>query len=140
MLVLNPYLSFRDQARQAMEFYRSVFGGDLTISTFGEYEGMVQDPSEGDLVMHAQLATPHGLTLMGSDTPGAMAYAKPAGIAVSLSGDDDETLQGWWDALSEGATVTMPLDVPPWGGKFGMLTDRYGIDWMVSVDTGDGAA
>jgi PhnB protein len=129
---LNPYLSFRDDARAAMEFYRDVFGGELTIDTFASYE-MGQEPSENDLVMHAQLETPAGFTLMASDTPSSMPYAPAAGFSISLSGDDDEALSAWWAALSDGGQVTMPLDVPPWGGRFGMLTDRFGIAWMVSI-------
>jgi PhnB protein len=134
MSSLNPYISFKNEARDAMEFYQSVFGGELAINTFGEYEGMVQKPSEKDLVMHAQLDTPEGFVLMASDTPSGMAYAPPAGISVSISGDDDEALTGYWDALSDGGNITMPLDTPPWGGKFGMLTDRFGVDWMISVN------
>lgn len=136
MLVLNPYLSFKTEAREAMEFYRSVLGGDLQVSTFGEYEGMVQDPAEQNLVMHSQLTTPDGLTLMGADTPSGLTYEKPAGVSISLSGEDETALQRYWDGLADGGTVTMPLDVPPWGGKFGMLRDRYGVDWMISIDTG----
>ena len=133
MVRLNPYLSFRSDARAAMEFYRSVFGGELTITPFGSFD-MGQDPSENDLVMHSQLETPDGLTLMASDTPGSMTYTKPAGVSISIDGDDGEALEGWWSALAEGGTITMPLDSPPWGGKFGMLTDKYGIDWMISVN------
>jgi PhnB protein len=131
---LNPYLSFKNQAREAMTFYQSVFGGDLDISTFGQYEGMVQDPSESDLVMHAQLSTSDDFVLMGADTPSGVEYRAPAGISVSVSGDDESALQGYWDALSEGGTVVMPFDTPPWGGRFGMLTDRFGIDWMVALN------
>jgi PhnB protein len=131
---LNPYLSFKNQARDAMEFYQGVFGGDLTVSTFAEYPGMGVDPSEENLVMHAQLQTPDGFVLMGSDTPSHMEYEKPAGISVSVSGDDEPSLQGYWDKLADGGSVSMPFDTPPWGGKFGMLTDRYGIDWMVAVN------
>lgn len=131
---LNPYLSFKNQAREAMTFYRSVFGGDLDISTFGQYEGMVQDPSENDLVMHAQLSTPDGFVLMGADTPSGVEYREPAGISVSVSGDDETALQAYWDALSEGGTVVMPFETPPWGGRFGMLTDRFGIDWMLALN------
>jgi PhnB protein len=131
---LNPYLSFRDSARAAMEFYQSVFGGELSIDTFAAYE-MGQDPSENDLVMHAQLETPDGFTLMASDTPSSMPYTPASGFSVSVSGDDDTALEGYWNALAEGGTVTMPLAAPPWGGRFGMLTDRYGIDWMVSIGT-----
>ncbi|MHC2997734.1 VOC family protein [Microbacterium sp. HJ5] len=131
---LNPYLSFKNQARDAMAFYQDVFGGDLDISTFGEYEGMVQDPSENDLVMHSQLTSPDGFVLMAADTPSGMEYRAPAGMSVSVSGDDEAALQGYWDKLSESGTVVMPYDTPPWGGKFGMLTDRFGIDWMIALD------
>ena len=129
---LNPYLSFKNRAREAMTFYQSVFGGDLDISTFGQYEGMVQDPSENDLVMHSQLSTPDGFVLMGADTPSGVEYREPAGISVSVSGDDEAALQAYWNALSEGGTVVMPFEAPPWGGRFGMLTDRFGIDWMLA--------
>ncbi len=128
---LNPYLSFRDDARSAMEFYRDVFGGDLQISTFGEYEGMA-DPSEADLVMHAQLTTGDGFILMGSDTPSGMPYTAPAGFSVSVSGDDEAQLERFWNALADGGSIVMPFEVPPWGGRFGMLRDRFGIDWMLA--------
>jgi PhnB protein len=131
---LNPYLSFKNQAREAMTFYQSVFGGELEISTFGQFEGMVQDPAEADLVMHSQLTTPDGFVLMAADTPTGMTWQQPAGVSVSVSGDDEAPLQGFWDKLADGGTVTMPFDTPPWGGRFGMLTDRFGIDWMVAVN------
>ncbi|MCH6231114.1 VOC family protein [Microbacterium sp. CFH 31415] len=131
---LNPYLSFKNQAREAMTFYQSVFGGELDISTFGQYEGMVQDPSENDLVMHSQLSTPDGFVLMGADTPSGVEYREPAGISVSVSGDDEAALQAYWNALTEGGTVVMPFETPPWGGRFGMLTDRFGIDWMLALN------
>ncbi|WP_194396485.1 VOC family protein [Microbacterium atlanticum] len=134
MASLNPYLSFADQAREAMTFYQGVFGGELDISTFGQYEGMVQDPAEADLVMHAQLTSPDGFVLMAADTPTGMTWRQPAGMAVSVSGDDEALLQGFWDKLTDRGTVTMPFDTPPWGGRFGMLTDRFGIDWMVAVN------
>lgn len=134
MPALNPYLSFRTEARQAMEFYQSVLGGDLDISVFGDFPGMVQDPSQKDLVMHAQLNTPDGLVLMGSDSPDGMPYEKPQGFSVSLSGNTQDTTRAVWDRLSDGATITMPLDVPPWGGLFGMLIDRFGIPWMLHGD------
>ncbi|WP_137843022.1 VOC family protein [Microbacterium sp. 2FI] len=137
---LNPYLSFRTQARDAMTFYQSVFGGELTIDTFAGFEGMVQDPAEQDLVMHAQLTSPEGFVLMGADTPSGMPYSAPAGISVSVSGDDEASLQGFWDKLSDGGTVVMPFDTPPWGGRFGMLTDRFGIDWMIALNASPEAA
>lgn len=134
MANLNPYLSFRTEARQAMEFYRDVLGGDLEITTFGEFPDMVQDRDQADLVMHAQLTTDDGLVLMASDTPDGMTYEASAGISVSLSGNTQARTQEVWDALSAGATVTMPLDTPPWGGTFGMLVDRFGISWMLHGD------
>ena len=139
MSILNPYLSFRDNARGAMEFYQSVFGGTLDVSTFGDIPGMAQDPAENDLVMHAQLTTADGFTLMGSDTPERMPYTAPAGISLSISGDDEAKLDGFWSALADGGEVTMPLDTPPWGGKFGMLVDKFGISWMVAVNAAPAA-
>ena len=128
---LNPYLNWRSSAREAMEFYQSVFGGELTASTFKEF-GMPVEPGEEELVMHSQLVTPD-LTLMGADTPSHMGYAEPAGFSVSLSGDDDDTLQGWWDGLSADGKVNVPLEKAPWGDTFGMRTDKYGIDWLVNI-------
>ena len=130
---LNPYLSFRDDAREAMEFYQSVFGGKLDVSTFADAGGMGVPDDEQGKVMHAMLEVPGVLTLMGADTPSHMEYHEPAGMSVSLSGDDDDTLQGWWDGLSADGKVNVPLEKAPWGDTFGMLTDKYGIDWMVNI-------
>ncbi|WP_143965732.1 VOC family protein [Gordonia zhaorongruii] len=128
---LNPYVSFKDTARQAMEFYQQALGGDLDISTFEAFPDMV-DPSEAANVMHAQLTTEDGLVLMASDTPSTMGYQPPQGISVSLSGPDVDKLRTWWDKLSEGGEPTMPFAEAPWGGYFGMFTDRFGIAWMVA--------
>ena len=135
---LNPYISFRDNAREAMEYYRSVFGGELTTSTFGDMPEVPTDPAERDKIMHSQLDSPNGMTLMGADTPTGVDYRKPAGISVSVSGDDQSALQGYWDKLADGGTVVMPFDTPPWGGRFGMLTDRFGIDWMIALNAPQG--
>jgi PhnB protein len=129
---LNPYLSFKDSAREAMSFYQSVLGGELTVSTFAEFQAS-DDPAEADKVMHSQLETPDGLVLMGADTPNAMEYRPQAGVSVSLSGDDEARLRGYWDRLSEGGTVTMPFEKAPWGDTFGMCVDRFGTSWMVNV-------
>jgi PhnB protein len=129
---LNPYLSFRSNARDAMNFYQSVFGGELTLSTFGDLQ-MAHDPAESDLIMHSVLETTGGLTLMGSDTPSDMEYAPGGSISVSLSGEDEAELRGYWDKLADGATVTMPLDKAPWGDSFGMLVDRFGVSWLVNI-------
>ncbi|ACQ79902.1 Glyoxalase/bleomycin resistance protein/dioxygenase [Beutenbergia cavernae DSM 12333] len=129
---LNPYLSFRGQAREAMEFYRSVLGGELTVSTFGEFQ-MAQDPAEQDWVMHSQLETADGFTLMGADTPSGMDHTVGNAYSVSLSGDDEPQLREWFEKLSDGGTVQEPFVKAPWGDTFGMVTDKYGVAWMVNA-------
>ena len=135
---LNPYISFKDDARQAMEFYASVFGGELTMNTFGEYG----DTGPGaENIMHAQLETPSGYTIMASDTPDGMAHQPGTNITVSLSGDDSDELRDYWTKLSDGGTVSMPLEKQMWGDEFGQLTDRFGIGWLVNIagdHSGDG--
>ena len=128
---LNPYISFRDNAREAMDFYQSVFGGELTRSTFGEMHAS-EDPAEQDKIMHSMLVT-DGLALMAADTPSGMDVTPGNNISISLSGEDEKELRGYWDGLSEGGNVTMPLEQAPWGDSFGMLTDRFGITWMVNI-------
>ena len=128
--LLNPYISFNDNAREAMEFYKSVFGGTLTINTFGDY-GAQGD--EANKIMHAQLETDEGYTLMASDTPEGMTHNPGDNITISLSGDDAETLRGYWQQLSEGGTVMMPLEKQMWGDEFGQCTDKFGIPWMVDI-------
>lgn len=134
MVKLNLYINFKDQTREAMEFYKSVMGGELTMTTFKE-GGMVQDPTDADKIMHAMLIVGPEMTLMASDTPQYMAGGTSGGFSVSLSGEsaDEEKLKGYWDKLSEGASITMPLAVAPWGDTFGMLTDKFGIGWMVNI-------
>jgi PhnB protein len=129
--VLNPYISFRDNARQAMEFYKDVFGGELTLNTFGQYG----DPNApgADNIMHGQLDTDQGFTLMASDTPPGMEFTPGGSITVSLSGDDEPQLHGFWDKLSDEGDVAMPLEKQMWGDQFGMCTDRFGVPWMVNI-------
>jgi PhnB protein len=128
---LNPYISFDNSARQAMEFYRNVFGGDLTMNTFGEF-GQADSP-DADKIMHSQLETDSGFTLMASDTPAGMRRNPGDTITISLSGDDADSLRGYWEKLSDGGTVTMPLEKQMWGDEFGMCTDKFGVPWMVNV-------
>ena len=133
---LNPYLNFRSEAREAMTFYRSVFGGELTMSTLGEF-GMADEPGEKDKIMHAQLEAPGDLLLMGADTPGGMEYSRGTDVSISLSGEDEAQLRGFWEKLSDGATIVEPLEKAPWGDSFGMLTDRYGVKWLVNISGGE---
>ena len=140
---LNPYISFKDNAREAMEFYQSVFGGRLDINTFSEYGG-APDGMSADGTMHAHLETDAGFVLMASDTPPGMAEAgvgtSGSNISVSVSGDDEDELRGYWDKLCDGGEVSMPMEKQMWGDIFGMVKDRYGVTWMVDVVAADAPA
>ncbi|HVW91104.1 MAG TPA: VOC family protein [Devosia sp.] len=127
---LNPYLHFGSNAREAMDFYRSVFGGELQVLPFGD---MAHDPSQRDLVMHAALTAPNGFVLMGSDTFEDAGQANGRGMTVSISGTDEAELRGYWNKLADGAEVTMPLEKAPWGDSFGMLKDKFGVPWMINI-------
>jgi PhnB protein len=129
---LNPYLSFKDNTREAMTFYQSVFGGKLDMHTFQEYHAS-QDPSEDNKIMHAMLEADNGITFMGADTPNAMEYQPGSSISMSLSGDNMDELSGYYTKLAEGGTVVMPLEKAPWGDTFGMVADKFGVAWMVNV-------
>lgn len=136
---LNPYLSFRDNAREAMAFYKSVFGGELNVNTFADFNA-TQDPSDGDKVMHSQLEAPNGILLMGADTPTGMEFQEGSNGSISLSGDDESELRGYYDKLSADGAVIMPLDKAPWGDFFGMCTDRFGVTWLVNISPAEGEA
>lgn len=127
--LLTPYLSFRDNAREAMEFYQQVFGGDLHVTTFGEF-GM--EGAEADKIMHGQLTTAKGFTLMGADTPEGMDLSSGSAITVCLSGDDDE-LRGYFAQLADGGTVSTPLEKQMWGDEYGACVDRFGVSWMANI-------
>ena len=127
---LNPYLNFDGNARDAMEFYKQVFGGTLRLNTFGEYGAPGPD---ADKIMHAQLETPSGFTLMASDTPAGMRRTPGDTITVSLSGEDGDELRGYWEKLSAGGQVTMPFEKQMWGDEFGMCIDKFGVAWMVNI-------
>jgi PhnB protein len=128
---LNPYISFPGTAREAMEFYRSVFGGTLTVNTFGEFGA--EDADIVDKVMHAQLETGQGYTIMASDLGPGMERNPGDNITISLSGDDADDLRTYWDKLSAEGDVTMPLEKQMWGDEFGQVKDKFGISWMVDI-------
>ncbi|HEU0003285.1 MAG TPA: VOC family protein [Ktedonobacteraceae bacterium] len=129
---LNPYISFRDNTREAMEFYRTVFGGKLNLATFKDYHAS-QDPSEDNKIMHSELEADNGITFMASDTPDRMEYRPGTNMSMSLSGDNEAELTGYFQKLSAGGAVTMPLEKAPWGDTFGMCTDKFGISWLVNI-------
>jgi PhnB protein len=125
---LNPYISFAGDARQAMEFYEQVFGGTLTLNTFGEFGG-----EQSDNIMHGMLESPNGYTIMGADNPPDQPHQPGNNYSVCLSGDDANELHGYWDKLADGAQITIPLEKQMWGDEFGMLIDKFGVAWMVNI-------
>jgi len=129
---LSPYLNFRGNAREAMEFYHSVFGGSLKVQTF-EDAHTSKDPDEGHLVMHALLEGDNGVEFMASDVPGRMEFIPGNNVHMSLMGDNEALLSSCFEKLAEGGTVTMQLQKAMWGDTFGMCTDRFGIGWMVNI-------
>jgi PhnB protein len=129
---LNPYINFKSNARAAMQFYQSVFGGELKMSTFKEYHAS-QSPAEDDLIMHAELDAGNGFIIMASDTPERMEYRPGNNITMSLSGDDEEQLTDSFQKLSAGGQITMPLEKAIWGDTFGMCNDKFRIGWLVNI-------
>jgi PhnB protein len=127
---LNPYLTFIGKTRSVMNFYSSVFGGELTLQTFKEMNA-AQSPEQEELIMHGQLITQDGMTLMASDDPESENESKNVSIAVS--GEDETILRTYWDKLVDGATILAPYETAPWGDTFGMLTDKFGIRWMINA-------
>jgi PhnB protein len=132
--LLNPYIAFKDNTRQAMEFYQSVFGGELKMNTFKEFNASMF-PADDNLIMHAELKAGNGLMLMASDTSERMEYKPGTNISMSLSGENADELRGYFNKLSAGGMVSMPLEKQVWGDVFGMVTDKFGVGWMVNINT-----
>lgn len=129
---LNPYINFKDNTREAMEFYRTAFGGKLNISTFKEFHAS-QDPDEDNLIMHSVLEADNGITIMASDTPDRMEFRPGTNMSISLSGDNEAELKAYFEKLSAGGTITMPLEKAMWGDSFGMCIDKFGVQWLVNI-------
>jgi PhnB protein len=129
---LNPYLNCRNNTREAMAFYHSVFGGKLTISTFKDYNAS-DSPEEDDLIMHSEIVADNGINFMASDTPKRMEFTPGTNFGMALFGDDEVELGAYFEKLANGGMVTMPLTKAMWGDTFGMCTDRFGVNWMVNI-------
>ncbi|QIP86617.1 VOC family protein [Streptomyces sp. Tu 2975] len=134
---LNPYISFAGNAREAMEFYKSVLGGNLRLNTYSDIGGETS-PTDADKIMHGMLETERGFTLMGADTPPGMEHKPGNNFSISLSGEDAGELRGYWEKLSADGTVNVPLEKQMWGDTFGMCVDRFGISWMVNINESQG--
>jgi len=132
---INSYINFDGNAKQAMDFYQSVFGGEVISDTFSSYESEAMPVVEidRDKIMHASLKGDHGIELMAADIPTGSPVPKDSKVWLTLNGDDEELLRGYWLKLMEGGEVLMPLEKAPWGDMFGMLVDRFGISWMIDI-------
>jgi PhnB protein len=128
---LNPYLNFNGNAAEAMKFYHAILGGDLRMQTFEEVK-MAQTPQEKDLIVHAALKN-ENLTLYASDTHPSMKISFGNNVHLSLMGSESERLTSIFNSLSQGGHVDMPLAKQFWGDTYGMVTDRFGIHWMVNI-------
>ncbi len=129
---LNPYINFKDNAREAFMFYQTVLGGTLSLNTFGEFHAS-DDPTEQDKIMHAMLTLDSGEAIMGADTPNSMEFREPWGFSISLTGDNADELRGYFEKLGDGGVILMPMEKQVWGDEFGMVKDRFGVAWMVNI-------
>ncbi len=127
---VEPYLFFKGKAKEAMEFYKSVFGGELEVSTMADSPKEAQMPGANPTdVMHASLKGP--VNLMASDS--SKASDKAAKVELSLGGTDEAQMRKIFDGLAGGGQVRMPLKKQFWGDIFGSVTDKYGVDWMMNI-------
>ncbi|MGR6918861.1 VOC family protein [[Actinomadura] parvosata] len=133
------HLNFRGEARAALEFYQSVFGGHLAVVTYQDL-GNVQDPADADRVTWGQVRAGNGFHVMAYDVPSGTPFERgEQSFFLSLRGDDAEEVTAYWKKLSEGATVVQPLAPAQWAPLYGMLKDRFGVIWAVDVASGDQA-
>ncbi|WP_030144826.1 VOC family protein [Spirillospora albida] len=127
------HLNFRGEAREALTFYRTVFGGDLAVVTYKD-AGNVQEPSETDQVMWGQVTADNGFRVMAYDVPSTLPWNQGQNaFFVSVRGGDAEEITGYWEKLSDGATILCPLAPAQWAPLYGMLKDRYGVTWVLDV-------
>lgn len=140
MSIINPYLTFDGNCEAAFNFYRSVFGGDFNfIGRFRDMPAEYEVPdADKEKIMHISLPISKETILMGSDSSESFGVKPNFGnsISISVSTTDKAEADRFFNALSEGGTVTMPMENTFWGDYFGMLVDKFGINWMVSQNDG----
>ncbi len=129
------HVNLRGQARQALEFYQSVFGGQIVIVTYQD-AGNVQDPIDTDHVMWGQVVSSMGFRIMAYDVPAGMPW-NPGEIPffVSIRGEDAAEITVYWNKLLANATIVQPLSPAPWAPLYGMLKDCFGVTWVLDVAT-----
>lgn len=145
----TTHLNFRGDARAALGFYQSVFGGHTVINTYADF-GTPQEIPGADHVVFGLVASDNGFRVMAYDIPGESGGTIVGGTStrrennttitdqalfVSINADTLNEAQGYWDKLADGASVVEPLAASAWSPGFGMLTDRFGVTWSVGVTT-----
>jgi PhnB protein len=132
-ITTTTHLNFRGDARPALEFYQSVFGGELAVVSYRDAHS-VQDPPEADQVMWGQVQGDNGIHVMAYDVPSSLPYdAGVNAVFVSVRGKDADEISAHWKRLSEGATIVQDLTPAAWSPLYGMLKDRFGVTWVLDV-------
>ncbi|MFI1912139.1 VOC family protein [Nocardia sp. NPDC020380] len=127
------HINLRGNARAALEFYRSVFGGDLALITYADAHS-VEHPAEADQIMWGQVTSPEGFHIMAYDVPASRPWNQGTGsYFVSIRGKDAEEITTYWQALTPDSTVIVPLAPAAWALLYGMLTDPFGVTWVLDV-------
>ena len=136
----TTHLNFRGDARAALAFYHSVFGGDQALITYRD-AGAVQNPAEADQVMWGQVAAESGFRIMAYDVPSRLSW-NPGEIPffVSIRSDGADEISRHWEKLSDGATILQQLAPAGWSPLYGMLKDRFGVTWVLDVEVAYTAA
>ena len=130
----TTHLNFRGDARAALEFYQSVFGGQLTAISYADAQA-VQQPDEAEQIMWGQVVSDDGFRIMAYDVPASRAYEPGvAPVFVSVRGADADEITRYWEKLADGATVIAPLATAQWAPLYGMLQDRFGVTWVLDVE------
>lgn len=139
-MIISPYLSFNDNCEEAFNFYRSVFGGEFaTVMRFSDMPSEHQGPDDQRKIMHMALPIGNGTMLMGSDTPDSFEKVRTGtNFHISLGVDSQEEADRIYNGLSAGGKPIMPMAQAFWGSYFGMLVDRYDVQWMISFDANAG--
>ena len=135
-ILLNPYISFKDNAREAMTFYQSVLGGKLSMYTFKDF-GQSTGPENENLIMHSSLETDSKLVFMAADTAPGQEPASGVQVQMCLNGDNADTLRAYYNGLSQGGQILMKLEKSAWGSVYGMFVDKFGIIWQVDIATAE---
>ncbi len=139
-IATTTHANFRGNARAALEFYHSIFGGHLTVVSYAD-AGAVQNPAEADQVLWGQVAAASGFRIMAYDVPSSLAW-DPGTIPffLSLRGTSPEEITTYWQGLAPSATIIQPLGTSPWSPLYGMLKDKFGITWVMDLEPTQAAA